>query len=266
MIKKISKNNILFFDKKGKVNMTDTTVREVFFFSQITDNPIYDKQGKIMGDLQDMALQWIDSTPIVTCIKYGKGLGHHLNISLLAHWDSRHKISLKNSSTDITDRLLNGNEFYVGNCLLDKQIIDGKGSKLGRVNDILLSLQGDHSNYKIIPIAVDIGIRGFFRRMGLEFLFKNTPNKFLNWQDIRPLDSNLSNLHLTRQLPYLRKLFTTDIDSILRKLNHDEQNILLDQFDNALHTIPTHPSNLQTFSPLIRGSYKRGVNRTCLRK
>ena len=58
----------------------------------------------------------------------------------------------------------------MGKWLMDKQIIDLKGSKVVRVNDIRLYwLQRDDQKY-LVPVAVDIGLRGLARRLGLEFL------------------------------------------------------------------------------------------------
>lgn len=54
----------------------------------------------------------------------------------------------------------------------DKQIIDLKGSKIVRVNDITLSWIVHEQIQRMILVAVDIGVRGLFRRLGMEFLFR----------------------------------------------------------------------------------------------
>jgi magnesium transporter len=67
---------------------------------------------------------------------------------------------------------LQPDEIYMGKWLMDKQIIDLKGSKVVRVNDIKhFWLQSGTRRY-IVPVAVDIGLRGLARRLGVEFLFK----------------------------------------------------------------------------------------------
>ena len=71
-----------------------------------------------------------------------------------------------------------------------------RGSKVVRVNDIkLFWLQRGDRNY-LIPMAVDIGLRGLARRLGVEFFFKRLENHFVWWQSIQHLEEKTANLQL----------------------------------------------------------------------
>ena len=50
-----------------------------FFFSQIQRIPIYDHEGRRVGELRDLAIRWDRDTPKVTGIKYAKGVQNRLS-------------------------------------------------------------------------------------------------------------------------------------------------------------------------------------------
>ena len=60
---------------------------------------------------------------------------------------------------------LEENELYLVKNLLDKQIIDLKGNKIVRVNDVALQ-----DKEKLSIAGVDVGILGVLRRLGLELI------------------------------------------------------------------------------------------------
>ena len=141
---------------------------------------------------------WDGISPRVTGIKYVKGVQDHIDINQIEQWDE-HGLKLKTSLREGNLNHLCENEIYVGKWLLDKQIIDLKGSKLVRVNDIKLSWVSHGENNEIILIAVDIGLLGLFRRIGTEFLVKNRENYFVGWQYITPLETKTSSLRLSQE-------------------------------------------------------------------
>ena len=56
-----------------------------FFFSQIQGKPIYDHQGRQVGNLRDLAIRWEAGTPKVTGIKYAKGMQRHIPVDQVGH-------------------------------------------------------------------------------------------------------------------------------------------------------------------------------------
>ena len=89
---------------------------------------------------------------------------------------------------------LQPDEIYMGKWLMDKQIIDLKGSKVVRVNDIkLFWLQSRDQKYLVLK-AVDIGLRGLARRLGVEFLFRRLENHLVWWEFIQHPEEKTASL------------------------------------------------------------------------
>lgn len=211
--------------------MVQVKVLGEFFFSQVLGKPIYDAQGRMVGRLRDMAVRWDGISPRVTGIKYAKGVQNHIDISQIDQWDEQ-GLKLKGKLEEDKMSPLQEDEIYVGKWLLDKQIIDLKGSKLVRVNDIKLSWVHHGQTNHIILLAVDIGARGLFRRIGMEFLVKNRENHFVGWQYITPFETKTASLRLSHEQSMLSQLHPADIADIIEDLDHQERTDFLDNLDN----------------------------------
>ena len=106
--------------------------------------------------------------------------------------------------------------------ILDKQIVDLNGRKLVRVNDVRLATLPTGT----FAIAVDIGIEGLLRRIGIALpikrflsLFKiNIPAKFILWDDVQAIDHSNLNIRLSKSYAKLHTLHPSDIADILEDL------------------------------------------------
>ena len=210
--------------------MTKVHVLGEFYFSQILDKPIYDVNSYKVGRLRDMAVRWDGISPIVTGIKYAKNVQNHIDINQIDRWDEK-SLKLKGTIEEANIKHLQDNEIYVGKWLLDKQIIDLEGSKLVRVNDIRLSWVSHEGHNDIILLAVDIGLRGILRRIGLEFIARNKENRLVGWQYFTPLEEKTSNLQL-RQKEQLSMLHAADIADIIEELDYKERADFIGSLDD----------------------------------
>jgi magnesium transporter len=104
----------------------------------------------------------------------------------------------------------------------DKQIVDMNGRKLVRVNDVRLATLPAGT----FAVAVDIGIEGLLRRIGIALpikrflsLFKvNIPAKFILWDDVQAIDHSNLNIRLSKSYAKLHTLHPSDIADILEDL------------------------------------------------
>jgi len=104
----------------------------------------------------------------------------------------------------------------------DKQIVDMNGRKLVRVNDVRLATLPAGT----FAVAVDIGIEGLLRRIGIALpikrflsLFKvNIPAKFILWDDVQAIDHSNLNIRLSKSYARLHTLHPSDIADILEDL------------------------------------------------
>ncbi len=78
--------------------------------------------------------------------------------------------------------------------ILDKQIVDVNGAKVVRVNDVKL----EGYDTEAVLIAVDVGMRGIMRRLGVErggedlmrLFKKHLPYNLISWNYIQPLNQS----------------------------------------------------------------------------
>ncbi len=106
--------------------------------------------------------------------------------------------------------------------ILDKQIVDLNGRKLVRVNDVRLATLPVGT----FAVAVDIGIEGLLRRIGiaapikrlLSFTKVRIPAKFILWDDVQAIDFSKSNIRLSKSYAKLHTLHPSDLADILEDL------------------------------------------------
>ncbi|HZY24362.1 MAG TPA: CBS domain-containing protein [Bacteroidales bacterium] len=119
-----------------------------------------------------------------------------------------------------TDEVNNG--LLLVDNILDKQIVDMNGRKLVRVNDVrLASLPAG-----TFAIAVDIGIEGLLRRIGIAIFIKrilsvfkiSIPANFILWDDVQAIDHSSLNIRLSKTYAKLHTLHPSDIADILEDL------------------------------------------------
>ena len=106
--------------------------------------------------------------------------------------------------------------------ILDKQIVDLNGRKLVRVNDVRLATLPMGT----FAVAVDIGIEGLLRRIGIASPIKSLlslikiriPAKFILWDDVQAIDYSKSNIRLSKSYAKLHTLHPSDLADILEDL------------------------------------------------
>jgi len=126
----------------------------------------------------------------------------------------------------------------------DKQIVDINGAKIVRVNDIKVrEIDG-----RLCLIAVDVGVRGLMRRLGLKHndwplwkkLVRHVPYDLISWRYIQPLEDDVSRLTLTVSSRELRSLHPYEIADLLTRIPPDNQETLIESLgiDKAAEAIP----------------------------
>jgi len=213
------------------MHRTQLHVLREFFFSQIQGEPIYDHEGKRVGKLMDLAIRWEgEGPPRVTGIKFARGVQSHIRIDQVVEM-SHDRIRLAGKLREEELIPLRTDEIYVGKWLMDKQIIDLEGSKVVRVNDIkLFWIQRADARY-LIPMAVDIGLRGLARRLGVEFLFRRRENHFVWWEFIQHLEEKTASLRLLKDKSQLDLMHPADLAEIIEDLDYKKRTDFIEDLD-----------------------------------
>lgn len=199
-----------------------------FYLSRIIGKKVYDTNGKYVGVVKDLLVEsdssnYTSGHPAVNGIM----LKRRNQVRFYAFQSfTVEKINGKvkvicNQPAELPENNIN-NDLYLVESVLDKQIIDLNGRKLVRVNDVRLVtlVNGTYA------VAVDIGIEGLLRRIGiakpLKFtasIFKGSiPAKFILWEDVETIDSSNSNIKLSKSYKKLQTLHPSDLADIIEDL------------------------------------------------
>ncbi|MCX6221734.1 MAG: CBS domain-containing protein [Bacteroidia bacterium] len=211
-----------------------------FFLSRIIGAKVFDPERNFVGTVKDLLLSADLSTnqePIERPVVHGISLKikNQVNHYSFDHFEvSKKKRKLIVQCNRLEELPENKKEESIplAALVLDKQIVDLNGRKVVRVNDVRLVT----INSITYAIAVDVGIEGLLRRIGIiqpiKFLFSlvkaSVPSKFISWDDMEAIDySNLS-IKLTSTYSKLNTLHPSDLADIIEDLdNRSRQSVFL---------------------------------------
>ncbi len=227
------------------------------FLSEILKEPILDPKGEELGRLRDMVVVKADPLPKVDAlIIEKKGNLFRVPWADLNMFNKR-IVAAKVYTADLAPYDMGSDDLLAVRDVLDKQIVDVNGVKVVRVNDI--KLEGYAS--EAVLIAVDVGVRGILRRLGIErkgedFLkvFKSSlPFNLISWNYIQPLQPKLTAISLTVPRQMLSELHPADIADIISQVSHDEGAAFLKNLDVDVAADTLSELSTETQVELIRG-------------
>lgn len=209
-----------------------------FFFSKILYKNIYNITGNVIGKLNDLILDFNSANPTVKAIEVKiSGRISYISSNFLEIFnDGRENYSIKLNTSSITYMTIQEDEFFLARDFLDKQIVDINGKKVERVNDVRVGIIKGQWNV----VAVDIGLRGLLRRLGVEYpairiagmIKKEFRNTLVYWGNVQPLSTNIQNLQLSTSMSKLKTLHAADIADIIEELDTQSQVTLFHSLDD----------------------------------
>ena len=205
------------------------TALTTFYLSGIIGKEAFDIDGEAIGIIKDLLVSAVpgvqseSSSQLVIGIKLKRGKEFGLySFNTFRVVKAREQLNVTCSNLSLLkDEEVNNGLLLVEN-MLDKQIVDMNGRKLVRVNDIRLVTLPTGT----FTIAVDIGIEGLLRRIGIADPIKwflslsriNIPAKFILWDDVQAIDFSNLNIKLSKSYSKLHTLHPSDLADILEDL------------------------------------------------
>lgn len=206
------------------------------FVSDLLKKPIVDRAGDKIGRITDIIIEIGGLYPKVTGYEVGSFTKRYIINHQTVDVINKRILSLKFLQEDVYKRELRENEIYLQKDLLDKQIVDTHGCKVVRINDLkLANFEGD-----IRLVAVDIGLKGLLRRLGVEipvtrligFFGNKIGDNIISWDYLEPLQTELSRIKLTVPHEKISRLHPADIADIMSQLNVKEQVAIIKSLDH----------------------------------
>lgn len=196
------------------------------FVSEILKKPVLDPKGEELGRVNDLIVVKGEPLPKVTSIILLRKKNYYdlpwndLNIF------NKRILSAKIYSDHLQPYQFTEDDLLIVRDIFDKQIVDVNGAKVVRVNDV--KLEGFKSI--AILIAVDVGMRGILRRLGIErggedfmkLFKKHLAYNLISWNYIQPLEAKLSTVSLKVPRQMISEIHPADIAEIISQLSRKE--------------------------------------------
>lgn len=193
----------------------------MLYFSELVNKKVYTEDRIKVGELKDFIFL-ISENPVVTKIVIRTHSAEKIIVS------TDYLLKVDDSliiEKEYLSSYLEENELYLVKNLLDKQIIDLKGNKIVRVNDVALN----QDKNKLIVAGVDVGFLGLIRRLrflGGDNVYKffsrfsiRPTSQFLSWADIQPLELMRGQVKLRKKEEKLKKVRPEDLADYLEQTN-----------------------------------------------
>ena len=213
-----------------------------FYFSRLLGCDIFDARENILGNISDVWVQVAAYSEeeaarpkIAGIIIKFKGKKRHVQFTELqiVKFGNKYKVQCQ-SLRDVQPEVFSDGMLLKAN-ILDKQIVDITGRKLVRVNDIRMVAISNGA----YAIAVDVGIEGLLRRIGIESpvkfivsIFKGRiPSKYILWDDIEAIDFSNLNIKLSKTHFKLQTLHPSDVADIIEELGKSSKTTVFSSLD-----------------------------------
>ena len=213
----------------------------MIYLSQLLGNPVLDLNGEKIGTVSDLGIATGEVFPRVTSLAF-MGPGHTpFMISWRKYVDTydEHEVHLKVVATDIRFSYLQPNEVLLARDILNKQIVDTRGMRVVRVNDLKLS---DTNSTQLRLLGAEVGIRGILRSLspGIERLAlriahtfgKQLPEKIIAWSYMDLVERDLSDVKLSVSHKTLDDMHPADIADIIERLDPRLRGQVFAQLDD----------------------------------
>ena len=200
----------------------------MIYLTQILGNPVYDLNGERIGKVNDLGIATGEVFPRVTSLAVqGPGRTPFM-ISWRKYVGSfdEDEVHLKVIATDIRFSYLQPDEVLMARDILNKQIVDTRGARVVRVNDLKLS---DTNQNQLRLLGAEVGVRGLLRALApalekitlhaARSLGKSIPERIIAWNYMDLLDRDLSDVKLSVSHKTLDELHPADIADIIERLD-----------------------------------------------
>jgi magnesium transporter len=203
----------------------------MLLFSQIVGRPVVDSKGTTLGRLKDLIASG-GSYPVVKALVV-EDLSHR---RFAVAWEQVLDIQ-SHIDLSVTKRYLVLYETEPGDILLSEQVLDRQltdvdGHKVGRVNDVQLGQANSH--YRVL--AIDPSTRGLLRRLGIDraasLMGIRPEDHLIPWEKLQTVQEPVPCLQITVPKIFIPRLHPSDLAEIVDQLSVRESSSLIEAMDD----------------------------------
>src|SRR5438552_8645556 len=211
------------------------------YATELLGSETYDDQGHFVGRVREFFIEPADQPNRVSRFLLSRGRF----APLLARHDQVAQVAPGTIRLNCSERALEiyqPNEAWlaVRKDLLDQQIIDTKGRKVVRVNDVDLAEQRTNGNVELRLTLVDVGLPGAVRRLlqgviapaVVRKLQSNLPTRTIRWEFVNLIEPDpLRRVKLRITHEKLEDLHPADLAEIMEHLSAAERQGIIASLD-----------------------------------
>jgi magnesium transporter len=211
--------------------------------STLLGAPVYDSSGKLAGHVREVALSPRDDAGRISDLIVKTPEGDRLLPARAVADVNGRAIKAKGTASEWPPLVSSQRFLLLGRDLLDQQIIDVKGRKVVRVNDVDLRLEASNGSLRIKIGQVNVGLRGAIRRLlkgvaprvAVEALASRMPERAIPWEAVDLIETDPARrVHLKLEYDRLSKLHPADIADILEELAPAEREAVFESLDEGV--------------------------------
>jgi magnesium transporter len=209
--------------------------------TELLGGEAYDVQGHFVGRVTELFIEPSEQPNRIARYLLGRGkylplVARHEQVSFIAPG----VIKLNVAEQDLDHFSPNEGWLAVRKDLLDQQIIDTKGRKVVRVNDIDMAEQSNNGTVELRVTDVDVGLTGATRRLlqgvaspgVIRRIQSKLPTRLIRWEFvnlIEPDPMRRVKLRITHQK--LEKMHPADLADIMEDLSPTERESIIASLD-----------------------------------
>ncbi|MFA5035476.1 MAG: CBS domain-containing protein [Candidatus Margulisiibacteriota bacterium] len=213
------------------------------FASELIGIPVVDRVQENIGKVKDILITLGEAFPKVAGLLIITLDGKE-KVLLIGEIDliGRRFVSTRNPKGQVALTSKREGEVMLMQDIVDKQIVDLEGARVIRVNDLKLAKM----NQDVRLIGADVGVRGMFRRLGLEglvnwftsFFHRQLPESLIGWDHVQWLAGG----KITIPSKTISDLHPADVAQIISQLHVDEKTAIFSELADktaaeALHEL-----------------------------
>ncbi|NJD02020.1 MAG: magnesium transporter [Ruminiclostridium sp.] len=206
-----------------------------FYLSRVIGKPFYSSASGAAGKIIDFVADVNQIRPRITAVRVKTGNSFKLlDFSNFVIEKNRGQYLLKCPEMIEISELPENTLMFAKN-VMDRQLVDMDGRKVVRVNDVRLAVLTSG----VFAVAVDVGIEGLLRRLGVAKPLKNIlrqfglgiPSKLILWDEVAAIDFSHTGIKLAKEYSKLLTLHTSDLADIIEDLDRNTQIAIFSTLD-----------------------------------
>lgn len=198
--------------------------------SEMIGSPIVEREGERIARVKDVVARIREGTyPQVTgLVSNANGRDFYIPISRVAEMRPG-VVRLASGTVDVGRFHRREGELLLSRDVLDRQVIDVRGTRVVRVNDLYLA-HAPESGYQVV--ALDTGGRAIIRRLLPASVRTRFPGRMVSdWREVEYLMSDTPSVRLRTRHTQLRKLRPQQLARIVSELSKQEGAEILASLD-----------------------------------